>query len=211
MGKVDAAQANRYPAASNFNSLRGIRVSIRFFSLAATAAIGLTVSAVAGAAQTTPARTAAQAPRPGAPAANAQASQTRAAVLRNLDTAFKTIDKNGNGTLDAAEMSAAEAQVQQRQIAAIRGRFETQFAKADTNKDGSLSKAEFMAAAPSAPRSTNNGATMVGQLDKNKDGRISPDEYRAPMLTRFDSIDSNKDGTITPTERQAAARLAQKR
>ena len=167
--------------------------------------------AVAAAAQTPPARPTAQAPRPAAPGANAQAVQTRAAMLRNLDTAFKTIDKNGNGTLDAAELSAAEAQVQQRQIAVIRGRFEAQFTKADTNKDGSLSKAEFMAVAPTGPRTTNNGATMVAQLDKNKDGRISADEYRAVPLASFDRMDSNKDGTVTAAERQAARQTAQRR
>ena len=128
------------------------------------------------------------------------------AMLRGLDTNFKAIDKNGNGTLDSAEMSAAETQAQQRQIAAIRSRFEAQFAKADTNKDGSLSKAEFMAATAVAPKSTNNGAQMVGQLDKNKDGKVSADEYRTPVLARFDAIDSNKDGTITPAEAKARLR-----
>ena len=63
-----------------------------------------------------------------------------------------------------------------------------------------------MAAAPTAPRSTNNGATMVTQLDKNKDGRVSADEYRAPALARFDTADTNKDGTLSQAERQAANR-----
>ena len=44
----------------------------------------------------------------------------------------------------------------------------------------------------------------MAQLDKNKDGKISTDEYRAPVLARFDRADTNKDGTISATERQAA-------
>ena len=181
-------------------------MSIRFISLTATAAIGIAAAAAVTAAQTTPARPAAQAPRAGAPA---NATQTRATVLRSLDNTFKSIDRNGNGTLDAAELSAAEARTQQQRIAARRGQVDAQFTRLDTNKDGALSKAEFMTLAPTAAASSNNGATMVGQLDKNKDGRVSADEYRAPILTRFDSADANKDGTLTQAERQAANRAVQ--
>jgi hypothetical protein len=67
-----------------------------------------------------------------------------------------------------------------------------------------LSKAEFMAAAPQAPATAPNGANVLGQLDKNKDGKVSADEYRAPVLARFDALDTNHDGVISATERQAA-------
>jgi Ca2+-binding EF-hand superfamily protein len=125
-------------------------------------------------------------------------------LLKGLDANFKTIDTNGDGTLSAAELQAAEAKVQQQRIAQIRARVDAEFTKLDTNKDGQLSKAEFMAAAPVAPSTAANGAAIVTQLDKNKDGKVSADEYRAPVLTRFDSLDSNHDGTISPAERQAA-------
>ena len=181
-------------------------MSIRFISLTAIAMIGTAAPAMTVAAQTTP-RPAGQAAKPAA------APATRAAVLRNLDGAFKAIDKNGNGTLDASELSAAEAKTQQQRVVALRGRVEQEFAKLDTNKDGSLSKAEFMAVSPQAPASTNNGAQMVGQLDKNKDGKVTADEYRAPILSRFDAMDSNKDGTLSEAERKAFAsrQTAQKR
>ena len=68
-----------------------------------------------------------------------------------------------------------------------------------------MSKAEFMAAAPQASASQPNGAAIVAQLDKNKDGKVTADEYRAPVLVRFDALDTNHDGTLSAAERQAAA------
>ena len=87
----------------------------------------------------------------------------------------------------------------------IRTCFEGDFAKLDTNKDGQLSKVEFMVAAPRAPATAPNGAKIVTQLDRNKDGKVSGDEYRAPIVARFDALDKNRDGVINPSERQAAA------
>jgi Ca2+-binding EF-hand superfamily protein len=88
---------------------------------------------------------------------------------------------------------------------------DAEFTKLETNKDGQLSKAEFMAAAPVSPSTPANGAALLSQLDKNKDGKVSIDEYRAPVLARFDTLDTNKDGTISAAERQAAQAKATKR
>lgn len=154
----------------------------------------------------------APAPRTAAPAPAAQATPpTRAAVIKNLDTTFKAVDTNGDGTLSTAEVQAAELKVQQQRVVALRGRVEAEFARLDTNKDGQLSKAEFMAAAPAAPSAAPNGAALLGQLDKNKDGKVSLDEYRAPLLSRFDAIDTNHDGTISATEREAAQAAANRK
>ena len=62
-----------------------------------------------------------------------------------------------------------------------------------------------MAAAPQARRPRPTARAIVAQLDKNKDGKVTADEYRAPMLVRFDALDTNHDGTISAAERQAAA------
>lgn len=77
------------------------------------------------------------------------------------------------------------------------------FDKLDANHDGSLSKAEFLAAVPQAQSGSPNGAAMLARLDKNKDSRVSIDEYRAPMLSRFDRLDTNHDGSLSAAERQA--------
>jgi Ca2+-binding EF-hand superfamily protein len=135
---------------------------------------------------------------------------TRASLINSMQGNFKSIDTNGDGTLNSAELQAAEGKVMQQRLAALRNRVAGEFTKLDTNKDGQLSKAEFMAAAPSAPKDAPNGAKLLSELDKNKDGKVSVDEYRAPMLARFDSIDGNHDGTLSAAERQAAQNRAKK-
>ena len=173
-----------------------------YLSIAAIAAFGAAVPALATATQAT-------APRAAAPAA--QAPPTRAMIVKNLEATFKSIDTNGDGTLSAAELGAAEGKVQQRRLVQLRAQYDANFAKLDTNKDGQLSKSEFMVAAPRTPATAPNGANLVTQLDRNKDGKIGADEYRAPALARFDAFDTNKDGTISDAERQAAQARQTKR
>jgi Ca2+-binding EF-hand superfamily protein len=143
------------------------------------------------------------APAASAPAPAAQTIPTRAALGKNIDANFKAIDTNGDGVLSAAELTAAETKGLQQRLGAARARLDGEFTKLDTNKDGQLSRAEFMAAAPQNAGNP-NGAALLAQLDKNKDGKVTVDEYRAPVMARFDSVDTNHDGTISATERQAA-------
>ena len=163
------------------------------------------IAALAGAVPTFAMAAQAQAPRA---AGAAQPAPTRAAMVKNLDGNFKSIDTNGDGSLSSAELGAAEGKVQQRRLAQIRAQYDANFAKLDTNKDGQLSKTEFLVAAPTKSATAPNGANVLAQLDKNKDGKASPDEYRAPVLARFDAMDGNKDGTISAAERQAAEAAA---
>jgi Ca2+-binding EF-hand superfamily protein len=177
-------------------------VSYKLSSFAALLVLGASAPAVATAVQTpTPRATNA------APAA-AQTPPTRAGLLKNVDATFKALDTNGDGTLNSSEIAAAEVKSQQQRVTAARGRLDGEFAKLDTNRDGQLSKAEFMAIAPQASSAAPNPASIISQIDKNKDGKVSQDEYRAPMLARFDKLDTNHDGTISATERQAAQAAA---
>jgi Ca2+-binding EF-hand superfamily protein len=166
-----------------------------YLSLTAAIAVGIAAPAFA---------TAAPAPAPKPAAQGAQVAPTRAAIIKNMDSTFKQLDTNGDGSLSQAEIAAAEAKTQQQRVGVLRSRMDAEFTKLDTNKDGQLSKAEFMAAAPQKPAAAPNGANLLGQLDKNKDGKVTPDEYRAPILSRFDRADTNHDGTLSATERQAA-------
>jgi Ca2+-binding EF-hand superfamily protein len=167
----------------------------RYLTIAA-AALGAAAPGFAAAAQTA---------RPGAtPATSApQVAPTRAAMLKNLDTTFKSLDTNGDGTLSQAEVAVAETKGVQVRIQQMRTQAEGQFNKLDTNRDGQLSKVEFMAAAPQFPPAA-NGANVLAALDKNKDGKLTLDEYRTPMVTRFERLDLNKDGIISAPEQQAA-------
>ena len=71
----------------------------RYLPLAGLIMLGAAVPALATAAQ------------PAKPAAKPAAQQppTRAAVLNTMQANFKTIDTNGDGTLSASELQAAEA------------------------------------------------------------------------------------------------------
>ena len=162
----------------------------------ATVALAMSAPALAAAAQT--------AQRPAGAAAQ-QAPPNRATVIRGLDANFKAIDTNGDGTLNSAELAAAQTKAQQLQRTNMRTRIEAQFTRLDTNKDGQLSRTEFLAAAPNPPAAAPNGANLVARLDLNKDGRVSAEEYRTPIVANFDRMDTNKDGTVTAAERQAAA------
>jgi Ca2+-binding EF-hand superfamily protein len=174
----------------------------RHLPLAALIALGAAAPAFVAAAQS-------PAQRP--PAAAGQAMPTRAMLLQNLSQSFKIVDLNGDGVLSQQELAAAEAKNQQQRLALARARVAAEFTKLDTNKDNQLSPAEFMAAAAIPPAAPATGAGILAQLDKNKDGKISADEYRAPILARFDALDTNKDGTISQAERDAAAAKAPKR
>ena len=169
------------------------------------------IAAIAAVGAAVPSLASAQTPAPRAGAQPAQAAPTRAMMVRNLDANFKSIDSNGDGTLNAAELGTQESKVQQNRLAQLRKNYEAGFTRLDTNKDGQLSKTEFMVAAPNKPATPPNGAQILAQLDKNKDGKASADEYRTPMLARFDALDANKDGTISAAERQAAQAKATRR
>ena len=171
-------------------------MTIRYLMLGASIAAAAAAPAFATAAP-------APAPKAATPAPAAQ-PLTRAAMTKQIDGAFKTVDTNGDGTLSAAEIGAAELKVLQQRAGAVRSRMDAEFTKLDTNHDGQLSKVEFMAATPQGPTTAPNGAPVLARFDKNKDGKVTIDEYRAPQLATFDRLDTNHDGTISATERQAA-------
>jgi Ca2+-binding EF-hand superfamily protein len=131
---------------------------------------------------------------------------TRADFASKLTAMFKQIDVGGHGYFTKAELQAAEIKIRQQRIAAARARMEAEFNRLDTDHDGTLSKAEFMASAPQPPKTPPNGADLMARLDKNHDGKITLDEYRAPVLERFDGLDTNHDGVLEPAEIQRSAK-----
>lgn len=124
-------------------------------------------------------------------------ASSRSELVRVLDGNFKGVDKNGDGSLSAAEMQAAADLIAARRV-------EARFKALDTNKDSMVSLSEFKALTASA-RAGSGTAQALKRLDANADGSVSADEFRSPLVTQFDRLDSNKDGQLSAAERAAVA------
>ena len=160
----------------------------------------LTILAAAGAA----ALTAAGAAPALAQNAAAETPPTRAELQADLGTRFKSMDGNGDGGIDTAEINAANDRVAKQAATLVAQRIEAEFAQLDADKNGQVSLAEFKAAAPT-PTPT-PAATTLQRLDSSKDGKINLAEYSANMLTAYDQLDTNKDGKLSQQEQQAESR-----
>jgi hypothetical protein len=140
---------------------------------------------------------------------------TRAEAQARAEQRFARMDANKDGKLDAADREARRA---------------AHFSAMDTNKDGQISRAEFDAMGQMRPGMPGGmggpdshgrgghrmgkrgrdgmaggmGAGMMRRADANGDRAITPDEFKAAALARFDRVDTNRDGTLTAEERQAA-------
>lgn len=145
---------------------------------------------------------------------------TRAEAQSAATAMFARLDANHDGKIDQAD----------RQLR--RETMKTQlFERLDANKDDQLSKAEFLAGRGAGKRGgdrqrmaavgTDDGAMQRGHgrhggmmrggmlgMSKlartGKDGAITPAQFSAAALARFDAMDTNKDGQVTQAERQAA-------
>jgi len=137
-----------------------------------------------------------------AQAAKAAAPQAqpipRAVFLSNMDSEFKRMDTDRDGTLSKREIEDFQtSQI----IAAAQARKQALFAALDTDHNGALSPAEFMRL-PSNEQAP-NAAPMIQHFDTNRDSKISQVEYRAGTLANFDRLDADKDGVVTPAEMKA--------
>jgi Ca2+-binding EF-hand superfamily protein len=135
--------------------------------------------------------------------AQAPKQMSKADFTKTLDQRFAAMDTNKDGSLDKAEVSAAQTKILQQAGTIQQQRIEAEFKKLDTNKDNQLSMAEFKAAAPPL-RASETADQQLAELDTNKDGKISAQEYRAAPIASFDKTDTNRDGVITAAELQAA-------
>ncbi len=136
------------------------------------------------------------APQPAARQAGAQAI-SRSVFLANMDTEFRKMDADKNGTITKSEIegferavSVVKAQAQNRQL----------FARLDADRNGQLSAAEFARLASPSPV---NAAPLLAHADLNRDQSITLVEYRTSTLANFDRMDTDKDGVVTPAEMKA--------
>ena len=122
---------------------------------------------------------------------------SRAVFLASMDTEFRKMDADKNGSLTRAEIEAfdravsvVKAQAKNRQL----------FARLDADHNGQLSAAEFSRLASSAPV---NAAPMLSRMDLNRDQALTLVEYRTATLSNFDRMDTDKNGIVTPAEMKA--------
>lgn len=144
----------------------------------------------------------AQPAKPAATSAQRQAEDQpipRTLFLSNMDTQFRSMDSDRNGSLSRKELedyqraeAAAQAQARTREL----------FTRLDTDRNGVLTPAEFSKLiTPNANAA--NAAPLLQRFDSNRDGTISLVEYRAGTLVNFDNLDTDKDGIVTAAEMKA--------
>jgi Ca2+-binding EF-hand superfamily protein len=133
-------------------------------------------------------------------AAVAQAPQVsvRTDVQKQIDQNFEKGDTNHDGFLNRAEVQA----MTNKALQGVEPKIEAEFKVLDKDGNGQISLAEFKAAA--AAKLAQNPEATLQRFDANKDGKISPAEFRTPVLSAFDRVDANKDGKVTADEAKKA-------
>ena len=139
-------------------------------------------------------------------------------TTQDVQSAFKKIDKNGDGSIDRAELSGALSSINftKQEIDAI-------FKAADANNDGEIDYEEFIGLmCPSAAdivakfrnsyRNIGDVKAAFKRFDRNGDGELSKDELAAAMKSSGESFsdievdaifslgDTDGDGQITLQE-----------
>jgi EF-hand domain pair/EF hand len=134
----------------------------------------------------------------GTAAAQAPQPSLRADVQKQIDQNFDKGDVNNDGFLSRAEVQTMTAKALQ----GVQPKIEAEFKAVDKDGNGQISMAEFKAAA-NAKLGPNPELTLQ-KFDSNKDGKVSPAEFRVPVLSAFDRVDTNKDGKVTQEEARKA-------
>lgn len=130
-------------------------------------------------------------------------SREEAKAHPRLAGSFDAWDKNKDGRLDQAEMTAHREAMRTE----MRAKAHERLKAADTDGDGSLSRVEAEASMPGL-------VAKFDQMDADKNGKISPDEMhgfrmagkkheRKHLRMAFKSADKNGDGALDLTEVQA--------
>lgn len=123
----------------------------------------------------------------------------RSAFIATMDTEFRQMDADKNGTLTRLEIEQF-----QRAMSNLRAQARAQalFNRLDSDRNGQLSPAEF-ARLPIAPPAA-DAAPVLAQTDLNKDQSVTLVEYRTAKLANFDRMDADKDGVVSVAELKAA-------
>jgi Ca2+-binding EF-hand superfamily protein len=107
-----------------------------------------------------------------------------------LADAFKTADKDADGTLDKEEAKALKG-------------VSMHFDAIDFDKSGTVSMAEITAHIASVKKEMHaRGAENFKKADTDADGTLDPAEAKAMprVAAHFEAIDADKDGTVSMKE-----------
>jgi hypothetical protein len=165
--------------------------------LAAAPAAAQTVKPAATAAPK-PAQAQVQAPAQPQRSGTAARAVSRAAFLASMDSEFRKMDADKDGTVTRAEIEGFERAVS---VLKAQARNRQLFARLDADRNGQLTAAEFARLAAPAPV---NAAPVLTRMDLNRDQSITLIEYRTGTLANFDRMDADKDGIVTPAEMKTA-------
>ena len=149
--------------------------------------------------------------------ANQDQAVTVDEFLKRRVEGFSKRDKNGDGTLDAAELGQAPLGFRQQRR---ERRIERLLVRLDTNADGKLTKQEFEA---EPVRAEGRGAAKAAErrqllftfFDRNGDGTVEAAEFEAGRAEeaefkkrrRMHALDRDGDGKVTLEEYTADARF----
>lgn len=152
--------------------------------------------------------------------------RTRAEAQAAAAQMFARMDANKDGKLDAADRAAKHAEMQAQRFTALDADKDGSISKAEWDQHAAdraakrTERREKRAAAGDAGAQgqhhamggghdmmRGHGGMMHGMMmkaDTDGDKAISPAEFTAASLARFDRMDANKDGQVTAEERRAA-------
>ena len=122
----------------------------------------------------------------------------RSVFIASMDTEFRKMDADKNGTVTRVEIEAFERAVS---VVKAQAKNRQLFARLDADRNGQLSAAEFARLASPAPV---DAAPMLSRMDLNRDQSLTLVEYRTATLSNFDRLDADKNGVVTPAEMKTA-------
>jgi Ca2+-binding EF-hand superfamily protein len=113
---------------------------------------------------------------------------SQAEYMSGVNQKFQKMDTDGDGSVTAAQMSAAHGQMKPGDSSATTG---TPGATAPSGATASGS-------------ATMSAGDMFRSMDTNNDGTLTSAEHEAAMRDKFSKMDTNGDGNLSEAELQSA-------
>lgn len=139
-----------------------------------------------------------------------------ATAQARVDNPFDKLDQNGDGTLDASEISAMAEEITEMTSQAVDT--DELLAQLDSDEDGLISEAEFEENRPLGPPPGPPPGMMTGSGTSENGGGVqslldalgsSDEDDDGTSLT--DALDTNGDGVVDAEEAMAGANLLMQR